>query len=307
MAITGIMRIGDVGLRVMDMEAALHHYVDIIGLKEVMRDTSGRVYLKCWDEHDHHSLILREADTPGLDYAAYKVRDDATLDAFEKRIRAAGAPVENIDAGVHAECGRRLRFRIPSGHWLELYAEKSFIGNGMPLRNPDIEPGDLTGIAPTRLDHVLLFGPDIPKTAKFFVKILGMDLTEQVVDDQGQMMSAFFTCANKPHDIAFIHYPKEGKLHHVSFWLESGAEMLRAGDILGREAVSVDMGPGRHGITRGLTIYFFDPSGNRNEVFSGGYIWYPDRKPLTWDPEGLPKGVSYVDHQLKENFLEVVT
>jgi len=26
-------------------------------------------------------------------------------------------------------------------------------------------------------------------------------------------------------------------------------------------------GPTRHGITRGQTIYFFDPSGNRNESF----------------------------------------
>jgi catechol 2,3-dioxygenase len=30
--------------------------------------------------------------------------------------------------------------------------------------------------------------------------------------------------------------------------------------------------PARHGITRGTTIYFFDPAGNRNEVFAGlGY------------------------------------
>jgi hypothetical protein len=34
----------------------------------------------------------------------------------------------------------------------------------------------------------------------------------------------------------------------------------------------------RHGITRGETIYFFDPSGNRNETFAGlSYLAQPDR------------------------------
>ena len=35
--------------------------------------------------------------------------------------------------------------------------------------------------------------------------------------------------------------------------------------------IDIDIGPTRHGITRGHTIYFFDPVGNRNEVFTGGY------------------------------------
>jgi catechol 2,3-dioxygenase len=35
----------------------------------------------------------------------------------------------------------------------------------------------------------------------------------------------------------------------------------------------IDYGPGRHGITRDTTIYFFDPSGNRLEAF-GGYTAY---------------------------------
>lgn len=45
--------------------------------------------------------------------------------------------------------------------------------------------------------------------------------------------------------------------------------------------VSVDVGPTRHGITRGTTICFFDPSGNRNEVFSGGYQTFKDFPAIT--------------------------
>lgn len=308
MSLKGILRLGDVQIRVMDLEAAVNHYVNYIGLLEVMRDDEGKVYLKCWDEHDHHCVILRQAEAAGIDYAAYKVLDDETLTAMEKRIVDAGVEVEHIKSGAHPKSGRRIQFKVPSGHTLQLFAEKEIIGNGMPTLNPDVEPEGLKGMAPPHLDHVLLYGPNIPETAKFFIDVLGMELTERVIDkESGVMLSAFLTCSNKPHDIAFIHYPEEGKLHHVSFWLESWSDVQRAADIIGRHKISLDAGPTRHGITRGATIYFFDPSGNRNEVFSGGYIWYPDRPSLTWDTSELGKAIFYPEGRLPDSFMNVVT
>ena len=76
---------------------------------------------------------------------------------------------------------------------------------------------------------------------------------------------------------------------------------------MGMKNISIDIGPTRHGITRGRTIYFFDPSGNRNEVFCGDYTWYPDREPITWDAEEIGKAIFYHDRKLNENFLGVVT
>jgi len=69
----------------------------------------------------------------------------------------------------------------------------------------------------------------------------------------------------------------------------------------------VDIGPTRHGATRGYTIYFFDPSGNRNEVFAGGYTYYPDSPLRTWTGDELGKNVFYYEKQLNERFLTVVT
>jgi catechol 2,3-dioxygenase len=83
--------------------------------------------------------------------------------------------------------------------------------------------------------------------------------------------------------------------------------VLKAADIITRKRVSIDIGPTRHGITRGETIYFFDPSGNRNEVFSGGYIHYPDRPMLTWTDDDLGRAIFYHDRKLNANFLNVVT
>ena len=71
--------------------------------------------------------------------------------------------------------------------------------------------------------------------------------------------------------------------------------------------VSVDIGPTQHGITRGETIYFFDPAGNRNEVFAGGYFSYPDRPTNIWTPDQLAKGIFYVQPELNERFTTVFT
>ena len=82
MALRGLLRLGELRIRVLDMALARQHYVERMGLHEVMEDAEGLVYLKAWDEHDHHSIVLRETDRAGLDYFAFKVYDDATLTAL---------------------------------------------------------------------------------------------------------------------------------------------------------------------------------------------------------------------------------
>ena len=80
--------------------------------------------------------------------------------------------------------------------------------------------------------------------------------------------------------------------------------------ITGKEAPdsgSIDIGPTRHGLTHGKTIYFFDPSGNRNEVFCGGDYNYQDHKPVTWLAKDLGKAIFYHDRVLNERFLTVLT
>ena len=136
---------------------------------------------------------------------------------------------------------------------------------------------------------------------------LGFDLTERVLSPEGEMNVSFVSCSNKAHDLAFVEYPEPNKLHHVSFMLMTWEEVLRAADLMSMHDISIDIGPTRHGITRGRTIYFFDPSGNRNEVFCGDYTWYPDREPITWTAEELGRAIFYHDRRLNENFLSVVT
>jgi hypothetical protein len=106
-------------------------------------------------------------------------------------------------------------------------------------------------------------------------------------------MAAFLNYSNKAHDIAYIRRPEPGTLHHVAFWLEPWHEVGRAADLIACHDMPLDFGPTRHGITRGQTIYSFDPSGNRNEAFSGGFIYHPDNPPRVWSMDKIGKAIFY--------------
>lgn len=219
MAMTGVLRPGHAQIRVVELDSAVNFYRDVLGLVETGRDSAGRVYFKAWDERDHNSVVLRQADGPGIDHFAFKVRDPETLDRLERDLRDWGTPCEHVPEGEMLSTGRRLRFETPSGHLIELYAEKEAAPYPGQLQNPrPWTDAAEHGIAPIRMDHCLLYGPHVNEDLTLFTEVLGFYLTEYVTLPDG--------------------------------------------------------------ITRGMTIYGFDPSGNRFETFCGGLQSYPDQAPI---------------------------
>ena len=97
-------------------------------------------------------------------------------------------------------------------------------------------------------------------------------------------------------------------LHHIAFFLDSWHDVLKAADVMAKTKTRIDVAPTRHGITRGETIYFFDPSGNRNETFAGlGYLAQRDRPVTTWSEERLGSGIFFHTGDLVPSFTEVYT
>lgn len=304
----GVMRPGHVQIRVLDLDEAAAHYRDLLGLIEMDRDADGRVYLKGWTEVDKFSVVLREADEAGMDFMAFKCLSEEVVDKLRGELIEFGYEVEDIPAGELKDCGRRVRFLAPSGHRFELFATKEQTGKwGLSQRNPEAWPRDLKGMKATRFDHCLLYGTNLDETWDLFRDVLGFDMAEQVMTPDGKRVGQFITCSMKAHDIAFIDHAEPGKFHHASFFLETWEDVLRAADLISMTDTSIDIGPTRHGLTHGKTIYFFDPSGNRNEVFCGGDYHYPDHPPVTWDADQLGKAIFYHDRVLNERFLTVLT
>jgi catechol 2,3-dioxygenase len=308
MAMKGVLRPGHAQIRVLDMEESVDFYTNVMGLKETGRDKSGRVYFKTWDERDHNSVVLRQADRAGLDFFGFKVESKEELENLDKALQAYGVKTERMPAGEMLETGERVRFKAPTGHTFELYAEKNYVGNGLGEVAPEAWNPDQKGISPIRMDHALLYGKDIDGTRRLFEDVLGFHVTERVkLEDKTTDLAAFITCSTKAHDLALVRHGEDDKLHHVSFLLETWEQVLRAADIMSMNRVSIDIGPTRHGITRGATIYFFDPSGNRLETFCGGYECYPDMPEIVWPIEEVGRAIFYHDRKLNEAFLSVVT
>ncbi|VAX02559.1 Catechol 2,3-dioxygenase [hydrothermal vent metagenome] len=271
-------------------------------------EADGRVYLKAYDEFDRHSIVLRECEEAGLDMMAFKVSSEAYLDEYEEKLRGQGFEVTNIDAGEQPGVGRRISFVAPTGHRFDLYVDMELSDNGPMTNNPDVSQLDPRGMKVLRFDHCLLYGGDIDGIKKVFEEILGFSTSEVVVDDDtGMIIALFLTCSNKAHDLALVRHEEDGKLHHVSFLVEDWTSLRDAADIMTRYDISRDIGPTRHGITRGQTIYFFDPSGNRNEVFAGGYHFYPDNPLRVWQASSVGKAIFYYERELNDRFMTVVT
>ena len=303
----GVMRPGHVQIRVLDIDEALAHYRDRLGLIEADRDDEGRVYLKGWTEVDKFSVVLRPADEPGMDFMGFKVVSNETLVSLREELVAFGCEVKDIPAGELKGCGSRVRFDSPTGHWFEIFAEKEQTGKwGVGHHNPEAWPEELKGMRAKRFDHCLLYGDDLDGSLKLFSDVLGFELSEDVMDGELRV-AQFMTASMKAHDIAWVRHEEKGKFHHASFFLETWEDVLRAADIISMHDISLDIGPTRHGLTHGKTIYFFDPSGNRNEVFCDGDYFYPDHPVTTWDADKLGKAIFYHDRQLNERFLTVLT
>jgi len=306
MAMTGVLRPGYVQLRVMEMEPALRHYRDLIGLNVVSTEADGRVYLKTFDEFDRHSIVLREDDEAGMDSMGFKVDSTETLHMFKQKIEDHGISTEVIPAGSQPGLGECVRFVAPTGHTFELFSEIEPSDNGPMTKNPELWQKPPHGMRPVRFDHCLLYGGDIDATEALFTKVLGFRTTE-VVEDGDMRIATFMSCSTKAHDLALVRHEEDNKFHHCSFLLEDWNAIGHAADIMSRYDVSVDIGPTRHGITRGQTIYFWDPSGNRNEVFAGGYQSYPDHPVRVWSADQTGKAIFYYEKALNDTFLSVVT
>ncbi|MDP3671374.1 MAG: catechol 2,3-dioxygenase [Telluria sp.] len=313
----GIMRIGHISIKVMDMQAAVKHYENVIGMRVTHTDEQGNVYLKCWDEWDKYSVILTPSDRAGFNHVAYKVTRDEDLDALAQSIRDYGIAVEMLPAGALPDCGRMLRFTLPSSHEMRLYADKQCLGTDVGSTNPDPWPDSIRGAGAHWLDHCLLmceFDPakgvnKVAENTRFFIEALDFFQTEQLTVGPGGafQLASFLSRSSKPHDIAFVGGERPG-LHHLSFFLDSWHDILKAGDVMAKNRVRIDVAPTRHGITRGETIYFFDPSGNRNETFAGlGYQAQRDKPVVTWTEDQAGRGIFYHTGVLAESFTTVYT
>jgi catechol 2,3-dioxygenase len=286
---SGIIRLGFVELLVNDLSKASNFYRQILGLQQTQAE-DGRLFFKCWDEYDHHSVVLKNGSNPGLVKMGWKVESEQDLEQLERKIEDYGIPVKRISKNAEAAVGEALSFVAPSGQAMMLYSEMDQVGKG--IAPPEIVPKGLTGIAPLHLDHLVISAEDADEAVNFLTSVLGFRVSEQILDPAGHAVASFLFRTNKAHDIAIVHGPA-GRFHHLAFHLDDWSEVKRAAELLAQHQQIVEVPPSQHGITRGCTTYFRDTAGNRIETFAGGYMTYPDFPTVTWSTEQMDRATFY--------------
>ena len=278
-----------------------------MGLYQTL-EQDGKVYYKGWDEWDHHSVVIEEGGV-GYVKCGFKCETPEDVADIERKAVAMGYPVARMAAGENPEVGDGIRVTLPSGHEIEFYSSMTAWGLEVGTHNPDAFPRHMVGIGAPRLDHALLWVQRRRRDREVLHRLrrhVGDRAGPHRLDDDAHTIATWLTIGESNHDIALLEAP-ENKIHHFAFEMRGWDDILTAADIFAMDDVPIDIGPTRHGITRGTTIYFFDPSGNRNETFAGGYRCFRDRPTVTWTPDQLGKAIFYHSRELNERFLTVAT
>ncbi len=285
--IQDVAHLAHVEIRTPRMNETLVFLTAVYGLQESHRDGSC-VYLRAWGDYYHHTLKVTEASRAGLGHVAWRA---VSPQALERRVkvlhdRGWGRGWVEGDAGH----GPAYQFVDPAGHPMEIFYDVEWHEPPAALRTrlknqPHRRP--ITGIGTRRIDHVNLLAKDVKANRQFLQECLGFRLREHIVHS-GSEMGAWLSVTPLVHDIAYMRDASgaDGRFHHVAFWLDDYGDLIRAADILKEAGVRIEAGPAKHAITNGLFLYFYEPGGNRLELFTGGYLIFPpDWQPVTWTEE----------------------
>lgn len=255
-----LQRIEHAKVHVEDLDRAVEFYVEGMGLVEMDRK-NGTVYLGCgFDES--YDLAVEEGGT-GIEHVAVRASDVDVVDDYEERLANAGVKTERVDGD---EPGQRagVRFNLPTGVSMEVVAVEDDGYEHSAVTSPD-----RAGHAPSTIDHVQWFTPDIDADLEFLRDVVGLFVSD-IAGPRNDLEIAFTRCNTLHHDIALKAMPSDGpdhaSLHHVAWGFDSIEHMKLFIDTVCNRGIEFERGIGRHYAGDNLYAYFWEPGGNRFEL-----------------------------------------
>jgi catechol 2,3-dioxygenase len=291
-----VAHVGHVELLVTKPEESLRFFEMVLGMEVAHRD--GRsVYLRGWRDYECACLKLTEARQTGVGHIGFRAMSPTALDRRAAILQANGGRGRWVD-GDYGH-GPAFRFSDPDGHLLELYYESHRYEAPAALRpalknQPQRHPG--RGVAVERLDHINLLCVNVKDNRIFMQDALGCRLTEQIILDDGTEAGAWLRVTAKSYDLTYTADATKtpGRLHHVSFAVETREDVLRAADIYLDHGVFIEAGPAKHAIAQTFFLYAYEPSGNRIEISSGQQLIFdPDYRPVVWTQAERARGQAW--------------
>lgn len=271
-----VTRASHVVLHVRDLAASKHFYTELIGLV-VSDEDEHTVWLRGLEERGHHSLVLRKGPKPECTRIGMRMHSDDDIkrafDYFSERgadARLVDVPWQGLTLHVNDSIGVPLEFcatMTPCERMLKRYDR-------------------YRGACAQRLDHYQLQASDVRSAWRFYQQ-LGFRTSEYTLselDGKEQLWGVWMQRKGNPHDIVFTNGVGP-RLHHFAYTLPDSNDMIRACDVAGAlgYAPQLERGPGRHGISGALFLYFRDPDGHRIELFNTHYQHIDLEPAIGWD------------------------
>lgn len=276
---------------------SLRFFVDVLGMTESGRGGDS-VYLRAWDDYEHHTLKLTASKVAGMGHVAFRATSPEALERRAAIIDAAGFGTGWTDGDLGH--GRTYSFRTTDGHKMEIYYDTEWYApppNLKPALKNQAQRFPARGVNVRRLDHLNLLAADVRALRLFFEDVLGMRTTEMIVLDNGDEAGAWVTTTNKSYDLAFTsdHYGARGRFHHLTYAVDSREDVLRGADIFLENGIYIETGPHKHAIQQTFFLYVYEPGGNRVEVDSAGarLVLAPDWQPVVWTEGERKKGQAW--------------
>ncbi len=278
-------------------EESLRFFVEVVGMQESGRKGQS-VYLRAYDDYEHHTLKLTAAKEPGIGHFAFRTWSQQALTRRAKALKDAGVATRWTDCDLGH--GPALLTETPDGHKMELYYETQRYtppAELKPALKNQAQRFPARGVNVRRLDHFNLLASKIEPMEPFFTDLLGMRVTEKIQQDDGSLAGLWLTCTNKSYDVAIArdHTGARGRFHHVTYAVDSREEVLRAADIFLEHGVFIETGPHKHAIQQTFFLYVYEPGGNRFEIANAGarLILAPDWEPVVWTQAERAKGQAW--------------
>ncbi|RWR10996.1 3,4-dihydroxyphenylacetate 2,3-dioxygenase [Paenirhodobacter populi] len=271
-----VTRSSHVVLTVRDLDVSRTFYTDLVGLvvSDADRET---VWLRGREESAHHSLVLRKGATPNCQRLGFRVLTDDDILKAKDHFDSIGVPAQIVDVPYQ---GKTLHVRDAIGMPVEFTSS-------MPFRERMFMAYDqYRGAAAQRIDHWQIQAQNVRRAFDFWHP-LGFRTSEytysEVPGGGVDLWGVWMQRKGNPHDQVFTNGPGP-RLHHFAYLLRDTADLMHACDVAGALGLGrrLERGPGRHGISGAMFIYFRDPDGHRIEMFNTHYQNIDLEPPIGW-------------------------
>lgn len=244
-----VTRIGHMGLRVPDLDAAVDFQREVIGMRETER-IAGVSYMTCNERH-HELILIQDSEQRGYDHIGLEVADGDALERAGTQVEGAGG--ELLGPAYDGEPGidRALRLRSPGGHVFKLFC-------GMETGEP-LPAGD----RPVKFEHVSVKVRKPGPFERFLQEGLGFRFSDRMGP-----LASWWHCDADHHGMAVVLAPKAELSHYAYAWPDFGSLGRVADRLKATRDKKVIWGPSRHGPGNNHFLYFHDNDGAMIECCS---------------------------------------